>query len=369
VVTVTDALIVALGDSFASGEGNPERPIGGDESVATWADDGSGTQSTVWEAHQRAHRSTLAAAAQAALELERADPRSSVTFVFLAASGASVEEGLLGPHPGVDREELWPDRADLPPQIDEVARLLGCREDAGCDRTVDALILSIGGNDAGWARLQGELVALENLGLAGFYEALVDLAFDRAERDIGALPGLLERADAAIAARFETDRILLVGYPSPIRGYETVGAERFPICDGVLGGIIPFLEIDAVELALAEERFADPLNDTLRNAASTLGWDFIDSHGDGFRGHGYCGTDPYDSAAFPGNPYPGNVEIPDDPGVRWFRQADESVAIQGAPGAGTFTPEELATRGANHPNEYGHRAIAEALLDALAGGS
>ena len=52
--------------------------------------------------------------------------------------------------------------------------------------------------------------------------------------------------------------------------------------------------------------------------------------------------------------------MPDDPTIRWFRQAEESTAIQGAPDTG-FRPADLSTRGTLHPNEYGHQAIKEAL--------
>ena len=52
------------------------------------------------------------------------------------------------------------------------------------------------------------------------------------------------------------------------------------------------------------------------------------------------------------------------PGVRWFRTADESAAIQGGSG-GFFRPERLATNGTFHPNEYGHQGYRNALLAVL----
>jgi hypothetical protein len=363
-VVVDDLLVVALGESYASGEGNPERAAAAG-AVVQWADDGSGEESPEWEAHQRAHRSALAGPAQAALLLERSDPRTSVTFVFLAMSGATVPEGLLGPHPGVDREELWPDRDDLTPQVDETARLLGCDDNGNCDRTIDALVMSIGGNDAGWAPLLGALVGLERLGGGELYRALLDLTFDQAELSIGEIPGLLEQAAAALDARLDVAETYLLGYPVPTRRFDAAAPGAYPLCDDVLGGIIPLLEIDAFELEMTEERFAAPLNDTLAATASALGWEFVDGHLDDFLGHGYCGEAPYPPTEYPGNPFPDPVDLPGDPALRWFRQADESVAIQGAPGAGLFTPEELVTRGAYHPNELGHRAIADALVVAI----
>ena len=93
----------------------------------------------VWQ-NRRCNRSALAGQAQAAIALERSDPHTSVTFVHLACSGAEIVTGVIGPYAGV---EPPPGAADLPPQIDQALALIG-------DREVDAVLLSIGGNDAGF---------------------------------------------------------------------------------------------------------------------------------------------------------------------------------------------------------------------------
>ena len=69
-VVVQDFLIVSLGDSLATGEGNPPY---GDYSC---------------------DQSPKAYGAQAASKIEDADPRSSVTFVQLACSGASIDSDI-----------------------------------------------------------------------------------------------------------------------------------------------------------------------------------------------------------------------------------------------------------------------------------
>jgi FG-GAP-like repeat len=55
----------------------------------------------VWE-DKRCHRSANAGPAQAALEIERSDPHTSVTFLSYACSGASITEGLVGWYDGVE---------------------------------------------------------------------------------------------------------------------------------------------------------------------------------------------------------------------------------------------------------------------------
>ena len=113
------------------------------------------------EGHRQAHRSTLAASPQAALEIESSDAQSSVTLLFLARSGAKIGEGMLAPQPGLD--PVVSD-SDLLAQVDAVAGLLGCESTAtgpSCDRTIDALTFSIGGNDIGFNVLIGGLVAAD----------------------------------------------------------------------------------------------------------------------------------------------------------------------------------------------------------------
>ena len=109
-VRVKDLLVVSIGDSIASGEGNPyatERlvnvDVNGNEiripKDATWQD-------------ERCHRSGVAGPAQAARHLETTSTRTSVTFVHLACSGASIADpipgddladgGLLDPYVGIE---------------------------------------------------------------------------------------------------------------------------------------------------------------------------------------------------------------------------------------------------------------------------
>jgi lysophospholipase L1-like esterase len=353
-IEIRDTLLVALGDSFAGGEGNPER--GGDPAV--WADTGATDRTQQAVDHEQAHRSSLAAAAQAAIELERRDPRTSVTFIFLAASGASIEEGVLGPPGDVAATDTEGFRSGLQPQLDELEQVLGC-SGASCSRTVDALTLSVGGNDVRFSFALGTLIALEPQVLLGAYDNLLDrLLADVAERLVS-----LPDSFAALADRFDSigiNQVYLNAYPSG--GYSLVD-DQLILCEEAGGDLVPGLEVDGSELEVLESDVVGPLNRVLQTVAGSHGWTFLDGHLEAFIGHGYCGSDPYDGASYPGNPFPDPIVVPTDPGVRWFRQAGESVEIQG--GGGFFEPARLATAGTFHPNELGHRAYARALLDAM----
>lgn len=361
-IVVRDLLIAVAGDSYASGEGNPEsnlidRSGRFPKAVGIWAD---GDNLLATERHRRAHRSTLAAGPQAALDLEAADDQSSVTLLFVAGSGASIDTGMMGPHDGVPYEEDMTE-AELPGQIDELAALLGCEPSAAgprCNRTIDALIVSIGGNDMGFGPVWGGLIAADpGLLFARAYRFALNEVFEVAEAGIRDLPLAYDELEEMIRARLEVTQVYLTAYPSPFGSGDS-------LCEVAAEDLVPGLEADRDELTEASERILDPLNQTMADAATRSGWVFVDSFLDDFATHGYCASDPYPPSAYPGNPFPAPVAVSDDPGVRWFRRAQESTDIQGVPDS-TFRPADLATRGSFHPNELGHQRIKQALLAVL----
>jgi len=183
-----DLLIVSIGDSVASGEGNPDRPklfvvcFSESDCISKLHDQGA----TQWQIDrklcvsalrmcfapaqwqdQRCHRSSRAGPALAAWSLERLDPHTSVTFLHLACSGAGIDKGLVGPYEGQVPEvapspglTVGPDNR-LPPQLHEVVSLLcpkhfdpstGKCLDSSTGHTfpirrIDSLLVNIGGND------------------------------------------------------------------------------------------------------------------------------------------------------------------------------------------------------------------------------
>ena len=120
-MNVSDQLIVSIGDSVASGEGNPD--TGGLFSAAEWIG-------------RRCHRSMLSDT-QAALAAERADAGSSISFVPLGCSGRpSRRVARRVPYPARRRGGAL--QLDLVNQIQE-------------GREIDALIVSVGANDVGFS--------------------------------------------------------------------------------------------------------------------------------------------------------------------------------------------------------------------------
>ncbi len=386
-MVVDDILVVAIGDSYPSGEGSPDIPMV--DGVTSWAD---AADPAAVESHALAHRSSVGWPAQVALALEDGEHRTSVTFVDLAASGARIDSGLLRP------------RSDpaIPAQLDDVERIVG-------DRRIDILLIQVGGNDVGFSRIIRALVEADPLFNPFCYEVLIDNLWSSAEdgvwdrgvsvtydapfdigcRSVGGtrsvLPGLegLDRAFGRLADRLESftiDRVVLVEYPNPTGGSPDGGQ-----CDEIVGDVTPpfgFHEVDDREQTAAVQRLLEPLNLSLQAAADAHGWTWVGRVAAGFtRGHGYC-------APWPDYGYPGDFEdspllsrrridytdgwyrppgrhgapvLQNDGAVSWYRTASQSAALQGP------TPRFL-TSGTLHPNELGHAEMARLVLSEIGAG-
>lgn len=258
VVRVQDYLIVSLGDSVASGEGNSEVP----------------GVSPTWQ-NEQCHRSALAGPARAARALEQADPRTSVTFVHLACSGATINEGLLGPYDGIEPGE------SLPPQVDQLED-----EDLVGDREIDAVLVSIGANDVKFSKIverclmQADCDVLSPGSAATLFEQ--QLAF---------LPGRYLQLGAALDdAGAERERIYLSEYFDPTR--DSAG----DVCDGLIlgdAGLPPLFSITGAEAFWASTSMMVRLNGSGQTAASDHGWRYVGGIVPAFLPHGYCAADPW----------------------------------------------------------------------------
>ncbi len=100
----------------------------------------------------RCHRSMISGQARAALALEQADPHTSVTLVHLSCSGAKISTGLNDVHGGqpinailepLIRSLLLPELPALP----KITSQIKAAAEVAAGREVDAIVISIGGND------------------------------------------------------------------------------------------------------------------------------------------------------------------------------------------------------------------------------
>jgi lysophospholipase L1-like esterase len=401
-IRVKDILVVALGDSLATGEGNPEVPARwqGAESQARgwvlrgrldpsvparWADGGpdgdqprvtpAGMLPPVNDLHARAHRSTRSGAAQFAMRLEAEDPHTSVTFVCLAATGARADD-LFSPYRPDPNRALEPGPA-LPAQLDELHAITG-------SRSADILILALGMNDSRTFELLGELLrreirCIDPLRLLAAYptrddweaarrpdiEAFVDpkelarlkcLGPDDRRLLLGKDADLIYDVAAGAlagqaAARNQLERLTRVIAKDPLFASAEVCLLEYPDPSGdadgatagaILDELVPGCRVNRRELDLARERMLQPLNKTLREAADRQGWTYVGGIAASFRSRGYRAQ------------------------RTWIIRAKEAEELQGPRLSTVGYLRGQISPGTLHPNRSGHQAIADRLFRSIA---
>lgn len=326
---VRDILFVAIGDSYSSGEGNPHRPqqffpalapplinSAARTDMARWM---QSTHATETSLHARAHRSAQAGVAQAARALELADPKTSVTFVFLSHTGSQVTTGLFDPIKGGDADN--PEFG--PPQLEKMQQLVG-------DQHIDALTVSIGGNDIGFADILSGLT----LGTPAREEV-----FRTAEAKLAELANVRYPRLAARLDDFDIGQVFLTEYPDITRQSDGQTASS------ILFDIIPGFSVSRSELDELRTRLMFPLIDVMRDAAADFGWTYADGVNAGFARSQY-GT--------------------------WFRSATDSHILQG-PATPTIDlnnalltlAQKQASTGTMHPIGQGLTVKRDVVLEHL----
>jgi hypothetical protein len=298
---------------------------------------------------RRCHRSARSALALTALRIEQADPRTSVTFIDLACSGGRITAGLLEDDQGIDSP---PGAPPIPPQLDVTAALRGRRE-------IDAVLVTVGGNDMGFSKILQSCIADEpcdnpptvldatvplvatvicsaatigpsSAACFDYFQGLHDpnqSAKEAFDAGIAALPGLYDRLDREVRRALpdlSAARLYFTEYPNLLRDQDDALCAFNPLRPlAMLPGI------SREEAAWAEGVVTVSLNDAIAAAAARHGWTFVDGLFERSRLHGYCSDDP------------------------WLVHLQESFLIQGD------------ANGTVHPNAAGHAASADLLTDAL----
>jgi lysophospholipase L1-like esterase len=309
-----DVWIAALGDSFASGEGNPN-VLGAPLNDWKWLDD------------EQCHRSTHAWPYLVAKELgPRVSPRT-VHLSFLACTGASLGAGLTAPFTSAPTGFKDVIR---PPQLDQLQGQI-----AAAGRKPDLVFMSAGGNDLGFSSLLMECLGLvPKPRVCPGGDASAELA-ERTRRVTGPA-GLYALAASRLAAMgIPADRVFLLAYPNALEGrmrnltgWGDLEIRSDCVTPLVPGGKDPW--------TWASDHVVKPLQALQRDVVKTHGWQLIDGHLDDFERHSYC----------PRNSLAG--------GDSWWVGILNMVVRQWG-----FT-------GAFHPNQRGHRAVADAVKERAA---
>jgi len=280
-VQVKDVLIVSIGDSIASGEGNPVVP---GILFPEWAFSPNAAMNTE---NADAHRSTIAGPAQFALQLQQANPHEAVTFVSVANSGASIPVGVLGPMTSIGDSSV-----QLPAEIRELKRIIGTRH-------IDVLTVTVGADDVEFATLAEDLIENTKIGLPTLNSIQTQFNMDLAQ-----LPSHYAALAQAIKG-LSPGQVLMTGYPDLTRDQ-----------NGNVAALPLGLGVDLIDLAdaqFASSQLVAPLNAAVTNAATKYKWTLVTQILTDFRTHGYPSTS------------------------RWIRTLGESLEMQGNQD-GTFHP-------------------------------
>jgi hypothetical protein len=433
---VDDMFVVGMGDSFAAGEGNPDVPVRLSSTRSVDYEDGNGrgnlkgypARAGAWRSigdrdfieenarwlDQACHRSLYSHQLRVALQLAVEDPHRAVTFVGVACSGAETVFGLFlrykgnewVPNPpelsqisaaadaqcgGQARDHELPEAYHMKGRIPELKGGLVLRKcDAEVARKIDLLMLSIGGNDIGFARLVANAVLadgsmLRQLGgwfgqVYGFAEAgkHLDLLDDRLKAVNRAAHWLLHIPWP------ESDRVILTGYP-PMALLDD-GSTACPSGNEGMNVLPDFFlsEAKAREGNTAAER----LHATMADAARQHGWTFVNAHRARFRGRGICmgytvqPLTPDDEMRLPRlvdgewTPYNPSEWRAYAPRRRWFRTPNDAFLTGNFHVSQSLLQKALKSQklswvqpllaavysGAFHPNAQGQAAIADAVV-------
>ena len=330
-ITVNDILIVHLGDSYSSGEGAPDRSA----AAGYWGDDGTGANGS----HAAAHRSSNTWGSIFAQQLEpfaQLLGGGSVTYVNLAVSGSLID--------------------DVSDQLNQLDAIKGSRQ-------VDFLLISIGGNDAGFSSAIAAYLLREPIlggyGLLGPSLTDIDDAIQTGDwtggsfTDVGSV--LVEMFDWALPHRFTNVRgldglaagynqlagqftahgiaagnVYILQYPDPLVPNPGHHADVCP--DAILTSVASVLgrrlEIEPGEQHHVRSHLIAPLNQQIAASAAQAGWKTIDAENVMY-GHPICSDS------------------------RMVLRFQESHDVQGD------------ERGTLHPNRKGYAAIAERLWQTI----
>jgi hypothetical protein len=260
-----DLVVVALGDSYVSGEGNPDKT--------------SGIASGRWSDRQ-CHRSKGSWAMRAARRFE--DANTAVTFLNFACSGATVDNVLSG-YKGM---QVFTGDNRLPSQLVAARDALGAPFATG-SRPVHTVLMSVGVNDVEFSYILRECASFNagdgfHMDLPGL-GALTDEPCSTAgltryvRNGISQLRESYDRLEAGLAANLKARSVRFVEYPSRIM---TNGGDNHTGC-GALNGI------SSGEAHWITDR-GDELNAAMAAGAARNGWTYVSGIRDAFRRHGYC---------------------------------------------------------------------------------
>jgi hypothetical protein len=327
-IRVRDILIAGLGDSIASGEGNPDRPIaladegfcfryylgtagaqyyrpsragykGGraceaPDSLQIWQ-----RNSALWF-NSSCHRSLYSYQTRTALALAVQYPHIAVTYLPLACTGATIADGLFG---NQRARECPPSKSStscqvgVNGQIPELREAMTQARRRQADRKLDLVLLSIGANDVYFSGLVADVIVDTPTERVLFRRTGVIASVDDSRTALARdLPqGFSKLRDALKPLVGDMSHVIYTSYANPAL------AEGGTPCPGGRAGfdIHPSFNADPQRLAevssFVQREFLPQLKALALCQSGVLCRDpdgdrmsFVDAHQAAFADHGFC---------------------------------------------------------------------------------
>jgi len=327
-IRVRDIFIAGLGDSIASGEGNPDRPIAlSDEGFCFRSYLGSAAGQYYrpsragykggraceapdtlqnWQRHAAlwfnaaCHRSLYSYQTRTALALAVQYPHIAVTYLPLACTGATIADGLFG---GQRARECPPNKSNstcsggVDGQLDELRDAVTAAKHLQPDRQLDLVLLSIGANDIYFSGLVADVIVETTTERALFRRIGVVSSVDDSRAALARdLPqGFNKLREALKPFVGDLSHVVYVSYANP-----TLSNGGAP-CPGGRGGfdIHPSFNADPRRLAnvsaYVQNEFLPQLRALAQCQSGVLCRDpaadrmtFVENHQAAFADHGFC---------------------------------------------------------------------------------
>jgi hypothetical protein len=384
-IAVRDIFIAGLGDSVASGEGNPDRPVAlADEGfcfrsylgmaytqyyrpsragykggraceapdlLSVWQ-----RQSALW-LNAACHRSLYSYQTRTALALAVQYPHIAVTYLPLACTGATIADGLFGSQRARDcpPSKAGNCQGTVNAQLAELREALTAAKRRQPDRTLDLVLLSVGANDTYFSGLVADVIVDTATERALFRRSGVMASVEDARgalmRDLP--QGFAKLREALKPLVGDMSRVVYTSYANP-----TLADNGAP-CPGGRAGfdIHPSFNAEPQRLAavsnFVESEFLPQLKALALCQSGILcrnpradRMTFVDAHQASFASHGFCAraeSDPeFDRQCFSANGESFNPDIVTAasqpmlcgrsageyraylPRARWIRDANDS---------------------------------------------
>ena len=329
-IMVRDILIAGLGDSIASGEGNPDRPIALSEEGfcfrsylggvggqfyrpgrAGYKGDrtceispNSSNALAVWQRsaalwfNAACHRSLYSYQTRTALALALLYPHIAVTYLPLACTGATIADGMLGAQrarecpAGVGIAKC---RTTVAAQLAELRATMGAAKKRQPARALDLVLLTVGANDINFSGLVADVIVDSPTERALFRRSGVLGSLEDSRASLTReLPGSFARLREGLKPLLgDLARVVYVSYANPAL------AEGAP-CPGGRAGfdIHPAFYVDPQRIAgvanFVQHEFLPQMKSLATCRGGVLCRDqadrmtFVDVHQPAFGEHGMC---------------------------------------------------------------------------------